>query len=72
MARQYQSQSHDIKKPSTSCKKGDKSKEQKRGKKVKKEKVLSVGFILSSLILAIVFFFTSFIIGIELGPNLPF
>lgn len=64
MARQYQSQSHDIKKPSKSYKKGS--------EKVKKERVLSVGFILSSLILAIIFFFISFIIGIELGPNFPF
>ena len=72
MARQNQSHSRDINKPSTSRKKGDKGKEQKRSKKAKKEKVLSVGFVWSSLILAIVFFFVSLIIGMELGPNLPF
>lgn len=71
MARQYQSHSRDIQKPSTSHKKGSKNKKQKRSKKVKKEKVLTAGFVWSSLILAIILFFVFLIVGMQLAPNLP-
>ena len=42
-----------------------------KGKRKKKEKVFSVGFVFTSLMIAILMFFAFFSIGVMIGPDLP-
>ncbi|MBU3803722.1 MAG: hypothetical protein H9872_03035 [Candidatus Cellulosilyticum pullistercoris] len=67
MAKHHQSNSRDIKKPSV----GHKNKKQKKREKDKAERVLTAGFIWSSLIVAVLFFFMFLIVGMQVGPSLP-
>lgn len=44
----------------------------KRGKKKnKREKVFTMGFVSTTLLLAIIVFFVCFTVGVVLGPDLP-
>lgn len=43
----------------------------RKSKKKKKEKVLSVGFVFTSLMIALLMFFAFFSIGVMIGPDLP-
>ncbi|MBQ1274111.1 MAG: hypothetical protein IIY08_01795 [Cellulosilyticum sp.] len=66
MPRQYQSHERLEQSTYTSSKNTTSNK-----KKVKKEKVLSLGFIFTSLIIALIAFFVFLSIGVIIGPNFP-
>jgi len=69
MARKYQSHSKVNEERHTS--KNIKSKGRKRREKKKKDKVLSLGFVCISLVIATIIFFAFFSIGVVIGPDIP-
>lgn len=47
------------------------TKSRKKNRKAKEDKVITVGFMSKTLLIAIIAFAICFIIGIQIGPNCP-
>lgn len=47
------------------------TKSKKKNRKAKKDKVITVGFMSSTLLMAIIAFAICFVVGIQIGPNFP-
>lgn len=82
MAKQYQSHS-EVGRTKATAQRGTSSrsnaernintstKQGKKKKKDKRDKVFSIGFVSMTLLMAIIMFFVCFTIGVVFGPDLP-